>query len=416
MTHKMAFDVDKILKKFGLKRINGKLEIGPEFFADIAQKTKEATEEAIKDLGHANIIVAGGTGVGKSTLINAVFGKRLAKTGMGRPVTDSIDLIELDDIPISIYDTKGFELSGENSINKLIEEINNTIEESRMNEDPSKWIHMLWYCISLGKPKIQDAEVDYIKALCKMRVPVIIVITQAFSKKQANEFKQILCDYNIGQDEIIPVLAEAFKVEIENDEDGTTVEKTIPSYGVDVLTEKTFELLPEAAQKAFVANQKASIRLKQKAARKYIAAFAATNFATGYLPIPMSDAPALILSEILMMGKISAIFGYTVDKKMWISMLSTILGCSGATILGKTAVSALLKFIPGVGTIGGGTIAGSTAAALTYALGEAYIQILTKIEIGEISKEEMFSKNTNSMMKNIIKSELKKQKEEKKNQ
>ncbi len=42
----------------------------------------------------ANIIVAGITGTGKSTLINAVFGfedSKGAKTGTGKPITDHMD-------------------------------------------------------------------------------------------------------------------------------------------------------------------------------------------------------------------------------------------------------------------------------------------------------------------------------------
>ena len=39
--------------------------------------------------GRVNILVAGKTGVGKSTLINAVFRGELARTGAGKPVTST---------------------------------------------------------------------------------------------------------------------------------------------------------------------------------------------------------------------------------------------------------------------------------------------------------------------------------------
>jgi len=47
----------------------------------------EALAKQRTKLGKINIIVAGHTGVGKSTLVNAVFGREFALTAEGRPVT-----------------------------------------------------------------------------------------------------------------------------------------------------------------------------------------------------------------------------------------------------------------------------------------------------------------------------------------
>ena len=85
------------------------------------EKIKQQQEELNKKLNSlseeelptANIIVAGITGTGKSTLINAVFGSELAKTGSGRPVTEHIDEYQNNDIPVHIWDTVGLELNSE---------------------------------------------------------------------------------------------------------------------------------------------------------------------------------------------------------------------------------------------------------------------------------------------------------------
>ena len=80
---------------------------------EIVQEVLDAIAEKVRNLKTLNIIVAGKTGVGKSTLINAVFRDNLAETGMGKPVTDHMRKITKKGVPLAIYDTRGFELGKE---------------------------------------------------------------------------------------------------------------------------------------------------------------------------------------------------------------------------------------------------------------------------------------------------------------
>jgi putative ribosome biogenesis GTPase RsgA len=60
--------------------------------ADPVQAAQEVYEKAAEQLGRANIAVVGSSGVGKSTLINAMFGFDIAKTGVGRRVTEETSI------------------------------------------------------------------------------------------------------------------------------------------------------------------------------------------------------------------------------------------------------------------------------------------------------------------------------------
>lgn len=369
----------------------------------IAQEAIDAIAEKIKNLNTLNIIVAGKTGVGKSTLINAVFRDKLAETGMGKPVTDHMRKISKKGIPLAIYDTKGFEL-GRDVQQQVKQEVMETISKGLATQDINKAIHCIWYCINTASNRVEPEEIEWLKELSKenqiTQVPIIVVLTQSFSKKNADAMRKMILNENLDVVQVVPVLAEDYEI------DEAYVAR---SYGLDVLIHVMGEALPDELMDTLQNVQIASLAEKKKRAQAAIATAALAAAGEGAAPIPFSDCALLIPTQLGMIASITVIFGFDVNKSILTAFLSSTLGSGGATLLGKTVVSNLVKLIPGVGTIAGGAISAATAGVLTAALGEAYIGIMTLVFNGEMSIDDLGTKRGKDQMTALFKYELKKQ-------
>ena len=369
----------------------------------IAQEAIDAIAEKIKNLNTLNIIVAGKTGVGKSTLINAVFRDKLAETGMGKPVTDHMRKISKKGIPLAIYDTKGFEL-GRDVQQQVKQEVMETISKGLATQDINKAIHCIWYCINTASNRVEPEEIEWLKELSKenqiTQVPIIVVLTQSFSKKNADAMRKMILNENLDVVQVVPVLAEDYEI------DEAYVAR---SYGLDVLIHVMGEALPDELMDTLQNVQIASLAEKKKRAQAAIATATLAAAGEGAAPIPFSDCALLIPTQLGMIASITVIFGFDVNKSILTAFLSSTLGSGGATLLGKTVVSNLVKLIPGVGTIAGGAISAATAGVLTAALGEAYIGIMTLVFNGEMSINDLGTKRGKDQMTALFKYELKKQ-------
>lgn len=370
----------------------------------MAEDCIKAINEKIKNLKTLNIIVAGKTGVGKSTLINGVFRENLAETGIGHPVTTHMRKISKKDFPLCIYDTRGFEL-GKDAQKEVKAEILDTIKKGIISKDVNEAVHCIWYCINTASNRVEDEEIEWLRSFTEenkvTQVPIIIVLTQSFSKKKKDEMKKYLQDKNLAVVQIVPVLAEDYDIDEEY---------VVKSYGLDTLIQVMSEALPEELQDTLQNVQKASLDEKIKHAHAAVATTVALAFGEGFSPIPFSDAALLIPTQIGMVASITAIFGLSVSKSIITSFVSSTIGAGGLTIAGKTIAANLLKLIPGAGTIIGGAISGATAGLLTTAFGEAYIQLMITVYKGELKSCEIGTKEGQEKMKQIFKEKIKEEK------
>ncbi len=366
----------------------------------IANDCINAINNKIKNLKNLNIIVAGKTGVGKSTLINSVFREKLAETGMGKPVTTHMRKLTKKDFPLSIYDTRGFEL-GKDAQKEVKNEVLDTIRSGIATKDVNKAIHCIWYCINTASNRIEEEEMEWLRDFSKdnqvTQVPVIIILTQAFSKKKADELRKFILDQNLDVVQVIPVLAEDYEIDDEY---------VAKAYGLDLLIRVMSEALPDELQDTLQNVQIASLEEKKRYAQAAVATATAAAVGECLVPIPLADCAVLIPTQIAMIASITAIFGFDVSKSVITGFISSTIGAGGATVLGKTVVSSLLKLIPGAGSAAGSAISSATAGILTTALGETYILVMSAVFKGEMSTKDLETEEGKKKIKELFKEQL----------
>ena len=369
----------------------------------IVQECISEIQNKIKNLTKLNIMVIGKSGVGKSTLINSLFRGNFAETGLGRPVTKEIRLIEKADFPLRIYDTPGFELSNAQQ-KEVKEEILDIIEKGFRAQDINEAVHCIWYCINVnGNRTFDESELSWLREFTQSptlgAVPVMVILTQACPKSKGLEMKALVEKENLHIAKVIPVLAKDMNFDDEY---------TAKAYGLETLIEVMSEALSPDLQDTLQNLQKVSLESKKKRAHAAVAAAVAAAFGEGAAPVPFMDAFMLVPTQISMIASITVIFGMDISKSLLTSFVSSVVGTAGATVFGRTIASNLLKALPGAGTIVGGTISGATAGLITTALGESYIKIMELFYLGELKKEDIYGNKGKRLMSDIFKDSLKK--------
>jgi len=332
-------------------------------FASIINEQLKQLKEAVQKRGRVNLLVAGKTGVGKSTLINAVFQGNFASTGSGRPVTKSTRKIKKKGVPLQIFDTRGFELDRSP---EPFEELEDLICGRAQSEDPNEHIHCAWLCISEDGRRVEDAEINLLNLLAKY-IPVVVVITKARAD----------CGFRAEVQKLLPKASNVIRVRAipELQDDG----HVLAPMNLSDLVEWTVQVIPEGQKNAFAAAQRVALRLKRERAHLIVAGAAATAAGIGASPIPFADAYLLVPIQISMLARITVTFGLPVDTAFFSTLVSSTVAGTGGTLLGRSALSAFLLLIPGAGPVLKGAISGITAGAFTTAFGEAHIAAISHL-------------------------------------
>ena len=133
----------------------------------------------------------GRSGVGKSTLLNKVLKKAVAKTkgfdycSMGIESYESEKVIDL-----RIWDTRCIEYKY--NIDNVFQDISTKVNELIKEKNPDKYIHCL-FCIKGEKGERLNQEIQDIMHNCYnlyniQKLPIILVFTNSNSSEESEEF------------------------------------------------------------------------------------------------------------------------------------------------------------------------------------------------------------------------------------
>ncbi|MEB8015435.1 GTP-binding DUF697 domain-containing protein [Raoultella ornithinolytica] len=339
--------------------------------------SQKAEQNAFNDKNKFNIILLGATGVGKSTLVNSFFGEELAATGKGKPVTQHLDKIKSTKKGVVLWDTKGIEAKDyEKTIGQLKEDIKNSFEEFRHIDDVP---HLGWLCIDASSSRIEPRDFELIKLTEEYGIPTVIIFTKAYGESEDEFIDAALEEINNK----IHGMRELNYVKVLSSDYRINSNITIPAHGMQELLDLSLKLLPEgvkgaanALKKAQVVRAETRLEAMKESSRIVVHTASAAAGVIGASPIPGSDAPLIAATQSAMIYKINAEFELDSETSNATAVVTGILGITAIAQIGKTVVSNLIKFIPGVGSFVGGTISATTAIAITEAVGHAYIQVL----------------------------------------
>jgi GTP-binding protein EngB required for normal cell division len=156
-----------------------------------------------------NTLILGQTGVGKSALINYLYGKDVVRTGTGKPVTERGDFTKISvpspfksDVKINIFDSWGLESDKAEDWEAVIDE--------KLNAELSfdEMVYAIVYCSSYANDRVQDFEIKMLKKLLSKKYKVTIALTKAdnsgfetkktvFREKYAKELPEYRGDYSV---------------------------------------------------------------------------------------------------------------------------------------------------------------------------------------------------------------------------
>ena len=276
------------------------------------------------------VAFAGFGNSGKSSLFNAVYGQNVASVSMRTDETTEPQSRER--FGIDFTDTPGIG-TGKFSLEK--------VEQMGVFEGQHVVVHVLNGAAAISA---EDEKLhEMIVASKTRRVTVVNKVDILDEAEQSECAVSVFEKLGLSRDDFVFVSAKR---------------------GVNIgdLVERIAEVLPDAMQDAFIAQQAGDMRIKERRIRGLIYVKAALCSAVGAVPIPVADIFIITPIQIGMVTAIGHFHGVKLSAERAGELMATLTAGVGL----REVARQLLKLVPGYGSVASSAI----AFAGTVALGE----------------------------------------------
>lgn len=134
-----------------------------------------------------NVLIAGATGVGKSTLVNYLFNEQLRETGVGKPVTDRgffTEKKQMDDTTIYLTDSWGVEAD---KVDAWTEDFLEYLQQHAIEAGPDHWLHTVIYCINAASSRVQPFDIQILQMLKEHFINPVVIFTKSHALDEDEE-------------------------------------------------------------------------------------------------------------------------------------------------------------------------------------------------------------------------------------